>query len=79
MGRVLSSLGVATGLTLVLVACGIKGAPKPPLPAPAPTTEAPPPPSDTRERSVGSAGPSITPDMDGGALTPTTFADSGTP
>jgi len=79
MGRVLSSLGVATGLALVLVACGIKGAPKPPLPTSAPATEASAPPSATQERGVESAGPSVTPTTDGEALTPATFADAGTP
>ncbi|MFY2563900.1 hypothetical protein ACN469_40295 [Corallococcus terminator] len=79
MKRALTSLGVATVLVLGMVACGIKGPAKPPLAAPVPATETPPPPSDTAPVSVESSGPSITSTLDGGAVTPTTAVDAGTP
>lgn len=78
MRRVLTSLCAATGLTLVLVACGIKGSPRPPAPAPAPATETQPPPQDTERGPIEPSGPSITPTPDAGTLVPGA-APSGTP
>lgn len=64
---------IATGLTLVLVACGIKGSPKPPLPPSAPPTETQPPPEDPTQRGpIEPSGPTITPAPDAGAVVPGT-------
>ncbi|QSQ23601.1 hypothetical protein JY651_01030 [Pyxidicoccus parkwayensis] len=70
MRRVLSSVGVATGLALVLVACGIKGSPKPPVPAPAPATETQPPPQDPNRGPIEPSGPTLTPTADAGIVAP---------
>ncbi|WP_338864024.1 hypothetical protein [Myxococcus stipitatus] len=79
MSRALRSLGVAAILSLGMVACGIKGSPKPPLAAPVPATETPPPPSDTEETSVETSGPSLMATTDAGILTPTPIQDAGPP
>ncbi|QSQ13355.1 hypothetical protein [Myxococcus landrumensis] len=79
MSRALTSLSVAAILALGMVACGIKGAPKPPLAAPVPATETPPPPSDTEQTSVETVGPSLMATTDAGILTPTPIEDAGSP
>jgi hypothetical protein len=72
MRRVLSSVCVATGLALVLVACGIKGSPKAPVPPPAPPTETQPPPEDPSRGPIEPSGPSISPTPDAGPGVPGT-------
>ncbi|MCP3062082.1 hypothetical protein LXT21_25170 [Myxococcus sp. K38C18041901] len=81
MKRALASPSIAALLVLGMVACGIKGAPKPPLAPSAPATETPPPPSDTAPTTVAPTGPSVSPTTDGGVVTPTTTtdADAGVP
>ncbi|MFP2910903.1 hypothetical protein ACLESD_38890 [Pyxidicoccus sp. 3LFB2] len=70
MRHVLKSVAVATSLSLALVACGIKGSPKPPLPPPAPPTETQPPPQDPGRGPIEPSGPTITPAPDGGTVVP---------
>jgi hypothetical protein len=73
MRPLLSRLAVATGLTLLVVACGIKGSPRAPRPAPppAPTPETVPPQEPPRG-PVDPSGPTVPPSttVDGGGLGP---------
>jgi predicted small lipoprotein YifL len=72
MRHVLKSVGVAASLALVLVACGIKGSPKPPLPPSAPPTETQPPPQDPGRGPIEPSGPTLTPAPDAGTIVPGT-------
>jgi hypothetical protein len=68
----LKLVGLAASVALVLVACGIKGAPKPPVPPPAPPTETQPPPQDPGRGPIEPSGPTIAPGVDGGTVIPGT-------
>ncbi|WP_426754403.1 lipoprotein [Myxococcus sp. Y35] len=74
MRAALAPLLVATSLSLTLVACGIKGPPRPPAPAPA--TETQPPPSATERGPVEPSGPTLTPTPESGVETPLTPSES---
>lgn len=68
--RTFVSVGIATGLALVLVACGIKGAPKPPVAPPAPATETQAPPQDPHSGALEPSGPTLSPTADAGVVLP---------
>ncbi|GHG65388.1 hypothetical protein GCM10012319_06520 [Comamonas sp. KCTC 72670] len=73
MRAALAPLGVAASLSLTLVACGIKGPPRPPGPAPTPATQTQPPPTDAERGPVAPSGPTLTPRPEGsGVETPLT-------
>ncbi len=57
----LRGLTVFTGLVLILMACGIKGAPRPPEPPPSPTPELQPP-RDPPRGPLEPSGPPPSPD-----------------
>ncbi|AKQ64054.1 hypothetical protein A176_000966 [Myxococcus hansupus] len=77
MRATLAPLCVAASLSLTLVACGIKGPPRPPGPPPAPATETQPPPTATERGPLEPSGPTLTPRPEGsGVQTPLTPSES---
>ncbi len=72
MRAALAPLWVAASLSLTLVACGIKGPPRPPGPPPAPATQAQPPPTESERGLPEPSGPTLTPTPEGGVETPLT-------
>ncbi|MFP2930907.1 hypothetical protein ACLESO_38055 [Pyxidicoccus sp. 3LG] len=69
MRRVPPSFWVAASLALTLVACGIKGSPKPPSAPPAPPAETKPP-EEPGQGPFAPSGPTINPAPDAGTLIP---------